>query len=161
MRLAHAHGPVAVASGLTLPVYDKSQDVVYIQHVLHHLGDVTRALREVVRVLRPGGYLFLVETVEDNPLIRLGRNVYPRWLGDPVTARFTYSELLALVAQSGLQVLEAQTYSVLFWLWEILPDRFPRLEFVTPLFTVFERALARFAPRFGAHCYLIAQSVHQ
>ena len=60
VALAAAHGPVTIASGLDVPFAAGSFDVIYIQHVLHHIGDVERALAEVHRCLRPGGTLFLL-----------------------------------------------------------------------------------------------------
>ena len=158
-RVAHAatHGPVMVASGLDIPLPAASMDVVYIQHVLHHIGDVERALAEAHRVLRPGGHLFLVETVEDNPIIRWGRRLYPHWLGDEVNAPFYFDGLQQALAQAGFRVEQAQQYSVLFWLWEIGPDHFPFLEKLTPLFVAGEQLLVRWLRRYSAHCYLVAQ----
>lgn len=158
VRLARHHGPVMLASGLDLPFPDDALDFVYIQHVLHHIGDVERALAEVRRVLRPGGTLFLVETVEDNPLIRWGRRLHPRWLGDEVTAHFSFSQLIARLAEADLQVVRAEQYSVLFWLWEIVPDRLPAMEKLTPLFVRGEQVLAHFWRRHSAHCYLVARA---
>ena len=40
VALAAAHGPVALASGLRLPFADAALDIIYVQHVLHHIGDV-------------------------------------------------------------------------------------------------------------------------
>ena len=75
VALAQTHGPALLADGLRLPFADGALDMVYVQHVLHHVGDVERALAEAWRCLRPGGVLFLVETVEDNPIIRWGRQL--------------------------------------------------------------------------------------
>jgi SAM-dependent methyltransferase len=157
VALAQAHGPALQADGLRLPVADGSLDLVYIQHVLHHIGDVERALAEARRCLRPGGLLFLVETVEDNPIIRWGRRLYPSWLGDAINAPFTFAGLATQVADSGFRVRRAGQYSVLFWLWEIGPDQWPPLEKLTPLIVPIEEALQRLGRRFGAHCYLVAE----
>jgi len=156
VALAAAHGPALLGDGLRLPFADDSLDLVYIQHVLHHIGDPARALEEARRCLRPGGVLFLVETVEDSPIIRWGRRLYPKWLGDEINAPFTFADLAVLVSDSGFRVDRAGQYSVLFWLWEVLPDQIPALEKLTPGAVALERVLQRAARRFSAHCYLVA-----
>ncbi|MCA9993700.1 MAG: class I SAM-dependent methyltransferase [Ardenticatenaceae bacterium] len=157
VKLARAHGPVLLASGLQLPFANHSLDVIYIQHVLHHIGDVQQALAEVRRCLTPAGTLFLVETVEDNPIIRWGRKLYPVWLGDAINAPFTFAGLQTMLAEAGFQVAQAQQYSVLFWLWEILPDQLPFMEKLTPLFVRLEALLVRLARRYSAHCFVVAR----
>lgn len=159
VQLAQAHGPVTLASGLDLPLADGSFDLIYIQHVLHHIGDVHRALRQVHRCLKPGGVLFLVETVEDNPLIRWGRRLHPRWLGDEINASFDFAGLQEILRQEGFQVVQAQQYSVLFWLWEVLPDQAPLLEKLTPLVVPLEQLLVRFWRRASAHCFIVALKI--
>jgi ubiquinone/menaquinone biosynthesis C-methylase UbiE len=156
VKLAEEHGPVLVASGLDVPVASESFDVVYIQHVLHHIGDVERALKEARRVLKPGGVLFLIETIEDSPIIHYGRRLYPKWMGDEINAPFSFRSLKDQVEDAGFQLAEAERYSVLFWMWEILPDQYPILEKLTPLFVALEQILARTLERFSAHCYLVA-----
>ena len=47
-------------------------------------------------------------------------------------------------------------YSVLFWLWEVLPDQFPALERLTPAAVAVERGLQRVARHLSAHCYFVA-----
>ena len=157
VALAQTHGPALLADGLRLPFADGALDMVYVQHVLHHVGDMGRALAEAWRCLRPGGVLFLVETVEDNPIIRWRRRLYPSWLGDAVTASFTFAELATRVADSGFRVQRAGQYSVLFWLWEIAPDQLPAMEKLTPLVVPVERGLQRVGRRYSAHCYLVAE----
>lgn len=156
VQLAAHHGPVAIASGLDLPFASETFDIIYIQHVLHHIGDVTQALREVRRCLKPGGVLFLVETTEDNPIIRWGRRLYPKWLGDEINAPFYFAELKETLAQDGFQVETAVQYSVLFWLWEILPDHFPIMEKLTPIFVAIEQLMVKTFRRQSAHCFYVA-----
>ena len=55
-------------------------------------------------------------------------------------------------------VEQAQQYSVLFWLWEILPDQLPFMEKLTPVFVALERLLVRIGRRYSAHCFLVARS---
>lgn len=156
VRLAAYHGSVAIASGLQLPFGDQTFDIIYIQHVLHHIGDVNQALDEVFRCLKPGGVLFLVETAEDNPIIRWGRRLYPKWLGDEINAPFYFAELKELLGRHGLRVETAEQYSVLFWLWEILPDHVPIMEKITPLFVAVEQLLVKAFRQQSAHCFYVA-----
>lgn len=157
VALAVTHGPALVADGLQLPFADGSLDMIYVQHVLHHIGDVDRAIGEIWRCLRPGGVLFLVETVEDNPIIHWGRRLHPSWLGDEINASFTFAGLATQLADSGFRIHHAGQYSILFWLWEILPDQFPAMEKLTPLAVSLEKLLQRGARRYSAHCYLVAE----
>jgi SAM-dependent methyltransferase len=157
VHLALNHGPAMLASGLEVPLANDTFDVVYVQHVLHHIGDVTIALQEARRVLKPGGYLFLVETIEDNPIIHWGRKLYPSWLGDEINAPFTFQSLQSTVSQADFDIIVADRYSVFFWMWEILPDQFPFLECFTPLAVAVEQQLAKqFRPQ-SAHCFLVAR----
>ncbi len=50
-----AGGDFAISDGENLPFADESFDVVYSNGVLHHTPDTAGAVREVHRVLRPGG----------------------------------------------------------------------------------------------------------
>lgn len=58
--LAPAGRPFAFASAdaQTIPFPDASFDVVLANHMLYHVPDKPRAIREIRRVLRPGGWLF-------------------------------------------------------------------------------------------------------
>lgn len=97
--------PDVVASVLDLPFADDSFDRVYMGHVLEHLerDDVTVALAEVGRVLRPGGELMIVGPDLDRavgqfadvaPSIRTGGG---RWPGDRHLWDSTETETLRLV----------------------------------------------------------------
>lgn len=56
-----------MASGERLPLRRHCVDLVFGRQVLHHLGDLDQGLREVRRVLRPGGRaLFVREHVADD-----------------------------------------------------------------------------------------------
>jgi ubiquinone/menaquinone biosynthesis C-methylase UbiE len=107
-----------------LPFRDDQFDIVYSNGVLHHTPDTERALREVHRVLRPGGLaavmlyakhsfkywvnLFLVRGVLEGELFRdrnwLGRVTEwmastPQRVHNPVTKVFTGAEVRGLFGQ--------------------------------------------------------------
>jgi SAM-dependent methyltransferase len=52
-------GRVLVATAESLPLASASFEVVYCFSTLEHLADAAGAIREMVRVLRPGGLLYL------------------------------------------------------------------------------------------------------
>jgi ubiquinone/menaquinone biosynthesis C-methylase UbiE len=62
MQDAGLRAHVKQADVLSLPYDDQSFDVVMAAHVLEHLPDPQRALAEMVRVLKPGGMVFLCVT---------------------------------------------------------------------------------------------------
>jgi demethylmenaquinone methyltransferase/2-methoxy-6-polyprenyl-1,4-benzoquinol methylase len=55
---------------LALPLPDESYDVVTISFGLRNLADRNRGLREMRRVLRPGGRLFVLEFSQPHPWLR-------------------------------------------------------------------------------------------
>lgn len=66
-------GIVQVGSVLNIPAADASFDFLYIINVLHHLGSIDeqrRAFEELLRVLKPGGLLFVHEINTRNILFR-------------------------------------------------------------------------------------------
>lgn len=81
-RTAAAHAGVAdrttflVADAHATPFADASFDLVVGRSILHHV-DLEPALREIRRVLRPGGRALFAEPLWHNPLLRLGRRFTP------------------------------------------------------------------------------------
>jgi SAM-dependent methyltransferase len=65
-----------VCSGYDLPFADGSIDVVFGIAILHHL-DLSKASREIARVLRPGGRAIFQEPVRNSPVVRAVRALIP------------------------------------------------------------------------------------
>lgn len=70
------HGDILFRTDITdLALPDASFDVIFCAHVLEHVGDDRRALREMRRVLTPGGYALLpvppirVAVTEEDPTL--------------------------------------------------------------------------------------------
>jgi SAM-dependent methyltransferase len=157
LREARALAPVAAGVGEALPFTDASFDMVYVSHVLHHSRDVHAVLRESWRVLAPGGLLFLIETIDDSPLMRLARAVQPRWDEDDVLTRFRYRDLVAWVEASGFRVQRGAKFNWMYFAWELLPLAFRPFELLTPLAIGIEVLFAPLLRPFGGHCWLHAQ----
>ena len=88
------------ASGTSLPLRSDSFDVVVCMDVLDDIPDDRGALRELVRVLKPGGVCLITEILKDRRF-----HFHPIYFPEDV---HEYSEeaLLEIVNASGLQVVE-------------------------------------------------------
>ncbi|GIU90702.1 MAG: hypothetical protein KatS3mg010_1801 [Acidimicrobiia bacterium] len=92
------------ASATDLPFADDSFDVVYSCKVLPHVPDIRSALREVARVLRPGGRAFL-EFYGPYSLKALAyRLVQVRRRKDPVYVRFDTASDVAGYLPDGFEL---------------------------------------------------------
>lgn len=78
-----------------LPIADQEVDCALIMLVLHHVHDVAGALREVRRVLRPGGRLILLDMTRHN------REAYRHRMGH-VHLGFDREALDGLATEAGL-----------------------------------------------------------
>lgn len=157
LREARTLAPVAAAVAEALPFADASFDLVYVSHVFHHSRDVRAALRESWRVLAPGGRLFVIETIDDSPLMRLARALQPRWDDDDVLTRFRYRDLVRWIEDSGFRVRQGAKFNWVYFAWELLPMAFRPLERLTPLAIGIEVAFARLLHPFGGHCWVDAE----
>ncbi len=103
---------------LNLPFADASFDVVTISYGLRNLADFDRGVRELARVLRPGGRLLVLDFGKpDNALWRWGYFQYLRWLvpifgrlfcGDGDTHGYILESLKKYPAQRGVDVKLAE-----------------------------------------------------
>lgn len=146
---------VLQGDGARLPWPDETFGMAYMAHVLHHVAAYEQVLAEIARVLTPDGRLFLVETVTDNPLLRLGRRLRPAWRGDVVEAEWRYADLTRILRRAGFVVERSGRYNLLFFLWEMLPLAFWPFELFTPFFVYLDLLLAHFFQPYSAHCYFV------
>jgi ubiquinone/menaquinone biosynthesis C-methylase UbiE len=160
LRAARRAGlDVFQASGTRLPAASGAFEYVYVAHVLHHVADYEQLLAEIARCLAPGGRCFVVETVTDNPLLRLGRRLRPSWRGDQVEASWRFAELVVILQNAGFEIEHSGRYNHLFFLWEMGPLAFWPLEIFTPIFIYLDLFLAGLFKRLGrhysAHCFFV------
>ena len=87
--------PDIVGSATDIPLADNSFDTVVCTEVLEHVPDPLKALREMHRVLKPGGHLIL-----STPMY------FPRHEVPYDYFRYPYDGLLHLVKTSGLELVE-------------------------------------------------------
>jgi SAM-dependent methyltransferase len=93
---------------------DSSFDLVYMGDVLEHVPDCRAVLAEVVRVLAPGGHLYLRGPITTNSLARRAALALYRAVGREIVLReppyhlweFTPGPLRRLLAAVGFRLLE-------------------------------------------------------
>jgi SAM-dependent methyltransferase len=98
---------------------DGSFDVVLCSHVLEHVRDDRRAMSELRRVLRPGGYAILLvpldvtraETLEDPSIVTAEARAREYWQADHL--RLYGRDFKDRLEEAGFEV------SVDRWLWEL------------------------------------------
>lgn len=100
--------------GVTLPYGDGEFDLVFAICVVHHVppADWPRFVRELARVVRPGGVLALLEHNPLNPLTRLA---VARCEFDEDAVLLSRRRALALVESAGLEPLRSRYF--LFFPW--------------------------------------------
>ena len=90
----------------SLPLKDNSVDLAISTTSFHHWQDQAAGIREIARVIRPGGYFMLVDVSLPNGLVRVFR---PKRVHSP-------AQLRTLFTQAGLQVQTQQTLAWRRWL---------------------------------------------
>lgn len=112
------HIPLARASALCLPYASNSFDAVRAERLLQHVADPQKAVAEMVRVLRPGGRLHLVDTdwstatvscLPDALLAKLRRLLLEQWVMQPRVG----SDLMRIVQAAGLDDAEVTASAVI------------------------------------------------
>jgi SAM-dependent methyltransferase len=105
----------------SLPFDDGAFDLVLSSQVIEHVLDAPAAMRELARVLRPGGTLIISTDNEDNRITRAlnaPRNAVVALLGlrgrrgriESPAAPYTRSSFAALLAGAGLQIEHLETF---------------------------------------------------
>ena len=129
LKLADANGVTiegCTANAMALDFPDNTFDLVYASNLLHHIPDPKIALKEMHRVLKPGGKACFWDPLKHNPVI----NVYRRM----ATAVRTDDEMpLDINIVNYIKTLFSETAYDTFWiatLWIFL--RFYLIERVDP-----------------------------
>ena len=99
-----------MADAERLPFLDATYDVVTVRIAPHHYADATRAVREMARVLVPGGRLVIVDNIapDDRALDALVNDWERRRDSSHVRA-YTTAEWQGFVAATGLRIETVET----------------------------------------------------
>jgi ubiquinone/menaquinone biosynthesis C-methylase UbiE len=115
-----------------LPFADAGFDVAVFRGSFHHLAKPRESLREVGRVLRPGGGVVLFEPNGDPFLMRWFRKLYyalsPRF--SSTHRSYRRRELFDLIRDAGLQPVTAYTIFFMAYPFAGLLDHFPVFRFI-------------------------------
>jgi ubiquinone/menaquinone biosynthesis C-methylase UbiE len=90
---------LAVADATRMPFADGEFDAVFEAGVVHHVPPWREALKEMGRVLRPGGLLVFAEPSRG----RLTRGIY-RFIPHDPGSMFSAQELVAALSDAGLRL---------------------------------------------------------
>lgn len=104
---AKARIDFSVAGGEKLPYPDNSFDYVVFTDVIEHVEDPDGMLREISRVLKPGGYLYGVSPAEGHGIYWLSKKVFGRHFKEETIGhiqQYTIANLLGRVKKQGLDV---------------------------------------------------------
>jgi len=105
-RLPDVEVVFKVEDGMALAEPDSSFDAVFAFGVIHHMEDWRKAIREIKRVLKPGGEFFFDELLRgflNNPLIRA-------ITAHPTGGMFTSGEFLGYLKKEGLKPVKYKLY---------------------------------------------------
>jgi ubiquinone/menaquinone biosynthesis C-methylase UbiE len=101
-----------------LPWADGSFDVVVSCNMFHYITHPIQAIREMERVLRPGGQLVITDWCDDYLACRLC-NIYLRMTSRAHYKTYRQQECLNLLHQAGYTQARIDRYKI-SWLWGLM-----------------------------------------
>ena len=102
----------------SLPWPAGSFDVVVSCNMFHYITHPVEALREMARVIRPGGALVLTDWCDDYIACRLC-NLYLRLTNRAFYKTYREAECLALLRQARFSAVQLERYKI-SWLWGLM-----------------------------------------
>jgi ubiquinone/menaquinone biosynthesis C-methylase UbiE len=102
----------------SLPWASSSFEVVVSCNMFHYISHPVEALREMARVIRPGGALVLTDWCDDYLACRLC-NLYLRLTNRAFYKTYRQAECLDLLHAAGFKDVTLDTYKI-NWLWGLM-----------------------------------------
>lgn len=123
---------VLVGDGCHLPFLDASIPLVVCRSAIHHLPDLDQALKEIYRVLEPGGSFVFTEPTNDNVLIRVARFIFYKLSSrfDEDDLAFLTPELSERLLSAGYDVKAVKRFGYFSYLFSGFPDHFPIMNYL-------------------------------
>ncbi|CAA0119718.1 Demethylmenaquinone methyltransferase [BD1-7 clade bacterium] len=113
---------------MELPFEANTFDAVRFERVLHHVERPQKALSEITRVLKPGGYIVGAESdtyqVRVHPLSELQNMAFNNAFNQGFRSEAVGRYLHEYAAKSGLMVLEHMCFSMIFHDLETIDSKF-------------------------------------
>jgi ubiquinone/menaquinone biosynthesis C-methylase UbiE/catechol 2,3-dioxygenase-like lactoylglutathione lyase family enzyme len=98
-----------IADAERLPFLDASFDLVTVRIAPHHYASLPTAVREMARVLKPGGRLLVVDNIAPkDPTLDELDNRWETWRDPSHVRNYTVSEWRSQLEAAGLNITEAE-----------------------------------------------------
>lgn len=92
-----------------LPFLDDSFDLVFSRLAFHHFADVSTAFSEMVRVLKPGGKLVLIDLTAPEETLRTTKDEIEMMRDPSHVKTLSQTELLALYQNDNFSIAKCET----------------------------------------------------
>lgn len=116
-----------------IPFGDASFDRVVCRSILHHTTFEEKTLKDVFRILKPGGRLVIAEPMNDNPLFRFIRNRLSKGKSfgkiHTIDRAFMTQELRSLILSAGFEITREMRYGFVAYPLCDNPDLIPVLKY--------------------------------
>lgn len=95
-----------------LPFLDRSFDIVFSRLAFHHFTDTKQAFSEMVRVLRPGGKLVMIDMEAAQEELRRTEDEIETMRDPSHVKKLSKQEMDALFSENGLTIVKSETTQI-------------------------------------------------